>query len=158
MEGIAHRFDEHHRPASVFGPVDKPPWKRQRAFPSSTLTKHLPPARVFAPHRGWFLRKLIEAAKNNRHGHRDALMVLLTYRHGLRAAEVVDLRWEQVDFKTGTLHVRRVKNGTPATHPLTGRELRTLRRTGSWSHRRILSSRPVAQFETLRFCPIALSR
>ena len=55
-------------------------------------------------------------------------MVLLTYGHGLRAAEVVDLRWEQVDFKTASLHVRRVKNGTPSTHPLTGRELRELRR------------------------------
>ena len=55
-------------------------------------------------------------------------MVLLAFRHGLRAAEVADLRWEQVDFKTATLHVRRVKNGTPATHPLTGRELRELRR------------------------------
>src|SRR5438094_3606744 len=54
------------------------------------------------------VEKLIEAAKNNRHGHRDALMVLLTYRHGLRAAEVANLRWEQVDFKTGNLHVRRV--------------------------------------------------
>jgi integrase len=42
--------------------------------------------------------KLIEAAKANRHGHRDALMVLLACRHGLRGAEVVDLRWEQVDF------------------------------------------------------------
>ena len=67
---------------------------------------------------------LIEAAKRNRHGQRDGLMVLLAYRHGLRAAEVVDLRWEQVDFKTASLHVRRVKNGTPSTHPLTGRELR----------------------------------
>jgi integrase len=47
-----------------------------------------------------------EAAKINRHGHRDGLMVLLAYRHGLRAAEVVDLRWEQVDFKTAILHVR----------------------------------------------------
>jgi integrase len=55
-------------------------------------------------------------------------MVLLAFRHGLRPGEIVDLRWEQVDFKTGTLHVRRVKNGTPATHPLTGRELRALRR------------------------------
>jgi type 1 fimbriae regulatory protein FimB/type 1 fimbriae regulatory protein FimE len=55
-------------------------------------------------------------------------MALLAYRHGLRAAEVVDLRWEQVDFKTASLHVRRVKNGTPGTHPLTGRELRLLRR------------------------------
>jgi integrase len=71
---------------------------------------------------------VIEAARSNREGYRDALMVLLAYRHGLRAAEVVDLRWEQIDFKTATLHVRRAKNGTPATHPLTGRELRALRR------------------------------
>jgi integrase len=74
------------------------------------------------------VERLIEAAKNKRHGHRDALMTLLAFRHGLRAAEVCDLRWEQVDFKTATLHVRRVKNGTPSTHPLTGRELRALRR------------------------------
>ena len=71
---------------------------------------------------------LIEVVKENRDGHRDALMILLAYRHGLRAAEVVDLRWEQIDFKSATLHVRRLKNGTPATHPLTGRELRALRR------------------------------
>ena len=41
---------------------------------------------------------------------------------------MVDLRWDQVDFKTASLHVRRLKNGTPSTHPLTGRELRALRR------------------------------
>jgi type 1 fimbriae regulatory protein FimB/type 1 fimbriae regulatory protein FimE len=61
-------------------------------------------------------------------GHRDALMVLLAFRHGLRAGEIRDLRWEQVDFKTANLDVRRLKNGTPSTHPLTGRELRALRR------------------------------
>jgi type 1 fimbriae regulatory protein FimB/type 1 fimbriae regulatory protein FimE len=55
-------------------------------------------------------------------------MVLLAFRHGLRAGEVVDLRWDQIDFKTGTLHVRRFKNGLPNSHPLTGRELRALRR------------------------------
>jgi integrase len=71
---------------------------------------------------------LIEAAGANRQGHRDALMILLAFRHGLRASEVCDLRWEQIDFKAATLHVRRTKNGTPATHPLTGRELRGLRR------------------------------
>jgi integrase len=72
--------------------------------------------------------KLIEAAKASRYGYRDALMVLLAYRHGLRAAEVVDVRWKQVDLKTATLHIRRAKNGTPATHPLSGREMRELRR------------------------------
>jgi integrase len=54
-------------------------------------------------------------------------MVLLAYRHGLRAAEVIDFGWEQVDFKAASLHIRRAKNGTPATHP-SGREMRELRR------------------------------
>ena len=77
---------------------------------------------------------LIEATSS----HRDAIMILLAFRHGLRAAELVDLHWEQVDFETGVLHVRRAKVGTPATHPLTGRELRALRRlqreTGPSTH------------------------
>ena len=71
---------------------------------------------------------LVDAAKQNRWGHRDATMILIAYRHGLRAAELVDLRWDQIDFGPATLHVRRVKNGTPSTHPLRGDELRALRR------------------------------
>jgi integrase len=56
-------------------------------------------------------------------------MILIAFRHGLRASELVDLRWDQVDFgKPAVLHVRRAKNGTPATHPLDGEELRALRR------------------------------
>ena len=74
------------------------------------------------------VEQLIETASANRQGQRDGLMVLLAFRHGLRAAEVCDLRWEQIDFATATLHVRRIKNGTPATHPLTGREMRALRK------------------------------
>jgi integrase len=71
---------------------------------------------------------LIEAAKGNRYGHRDATMILVAFRHGLRAAEVCDLRWDQVDFNGAVLHVRRVKSGTPSTHPFHGDELRALRR------------------------------
>ena len=70
----------------------------------------------------------MEATKSNRQGHRDATMILVAYRHGLRAAEVVDMRWEQVDFFAATLAVRRVKKGTPATHPIRGDEIRALRR------------------------------
>ena len=55
-------------------------------------------------------------------------MILVAYRHGLRAAELVDLRWDQVEFRTANLHVRRVKQGTPSTHPILGDELRALRR------------------------------
>jgi type 1 fimbriae regulatory protein FimB/type 1 fimbriae regulatory protein FimE len=60
---------------------------------------------------------------------RDALLILLAYRHGLRAIELAQLRWDQIDLKAGVLHVARRKNGSPSTHPLRGPELRGLR---SW--------------------------
>jgi len=74
------------------------------------------------------VERLMEATKSNRYSHRDATMILVAYRHGLRVSELVDLRWDQVDFRTATLHVRRVKQGTPSTHPIIGDELRALRR------------------------------
>jgi integrase len=55
-------------------------------------------------------------------------MILVGYHHGLRVAELVDLRWDQVDFRTASLHVRGAKQGTPSTHPILGDELRALRR------------------------------
>ena len=55
-------------------------------------------------------------------------MVLVAYMHRLRVSELVDLRWEQIDFRTAALHVRRVKQGTPSTHLILGDELRGLRR------------------------------
>jgi integrase len=72
--------------------------------------------------------RLTAAAGNNRNGHRDATMILVAYRHGLRAAELVALRWDSIDFAHGRLHVNRAKNGSPSVHPLAGRELRALRR------------------------------
>jgi type 1 fimbriae regulatory protein FimE len=75
------------------------------------------------------VEKLMTAAgRLGRHRHRDATLVLLAYRHGLRVSELVALRWEQVDLKAGLLHVTRLKNGVPSTHPLRGPELRALRR------------------------------
>jgi len=74
------------------------------------------------------VEKLMSATKNNRYGHRDSTMILVGYRHGLRASELTDLRWDQVDFANGTMHVRRVKQGSPSTHPIRGDELRALRR------------------------------
>jgi type 1 fimbriae regulatory protein FimB/type 1 fimbriae regulatory protein FimE len=71
---------------------------------------------------------LIKAAQDNRYGHRDATMILIAYQHGLRASELCDLRWDQIDFDTALLHVRRVKKGLPSTHPLPGDEMRALRR------------------------------
>jgi type 1 fimbriae regulatory protein FimB/type 1 fimbriae regulatory protein FimE len=74
------------------------------------------------------VNRLIVAAGKNRYGHRDATMMLVAYRHGLRAAELVTLRWDTVDFAHGRLHVSRLKGSSESVHPLSGRELRALRR------------------------------
>ena len=71
--------------------------------------------------------KLVEAAKGNRWGQRDTTMILIAFRHGLRASELCGLQWSNVEFETGTLHLRRTKGGTTATHPLLDDELRALR-------------------------------
>lgn len=63
-----------------------------------------------------------------RHGHRDATMITLAYRHALRVSELIRLRWDQVDLKRGVLLVNRLKNGTPSSHPIRGPEIRALRR------------------------------
>ena len=74
------------------------------------------------------VNKLMAAARGNRYGHRDATMILMAFRHGLRASELVDLRWNQIEFgRNAALHVRRAKSGTPSTHPIQGDELRALR-------------------------------
>src|SRR5581483_329175 len=62
---------------------------------------------------------LVDAARDQRrYGHRDATMIFVAYRHGLRASELCALRWDQVDLKSGLLHIRRLKNGTPSVHPM----------------------------------------
>ena len=60
------------------------------------------------------IARLIDAGGKNRYGHRDATMVLVAYRHGLRAAELVTLRWDAIDFAHGRLHVRRLKGVAPS--------------------------------------------
>ena len=71
--------------------------------------------------------RLIKAAKNNRNGQRDATMILIAYRHGLRVSELCGLQWSSVEFESATIHVGRAKGGQEATHPLLGDELRALR-------------------------------
>ena len=98
--------------------LNKPPRKRPNA--ERRTREFLTPAEV---------ESVINAAeKLGRHGHRDATMIMLGFRHGLRVSELVSLRWEQVDLSQGVLHVRRRKNGNPSSHPLHGPELRAFRR------------------------------
>ncbi|MFQ5936737.1 MAG: tyrosine-type recombinase/integrase [Acidiferrobacterales bacterium] len=73
--------------------------------------------------------RLIKAAQTvGRHGHRDAALILLIFRHGLRVSEAVTLQWTQIDLEKGLLQVQRLKNGMPSAHRLLDVELRALRR------------------------------
>ncbi len=69
---------------------------------------------------------LIKAARSTRNGDRNALMILLMFRHGLRVSEVITLRWAQIDLRQGMMHVNRLKKGMPSTHPISARESRAL--------------------------------
>ena len=86
---------------------------------------------------------MVQAArKSGRHRVRDAAIILMMFRHGLRTAELVALRWQQVDLKAGYLDVHRVKQGHDSKHPLRGPQLRLLRNcSGSILNRRMCSFR-----------------
>ena len=64
------------------------------------------------------MNKLLAALKRNRHGHRDWLIGLLIYRHGLRVSEACDLRWDDIDLTKRTIVVRRLKGSTDSSHYL----------------------------------------
>jgi type 1 fimbriae regulatory protein FimE len=101
-------------PATVFGTVP-----RRKPNVASRTREYLTEAEV---------GRLIKAArKRGRYGARDAAMILLGYRHGLRVSELCALEWSQIDFAHQRIHVARLKNGLDSVHPLTGAELRTLR-------------------------------
>jgi type 1 fimbriae regulatory protein FimB/type 1 fimbriae regulatory protein FimE len=103
-------------PISESGKVSPP---RRRKNKETRSREHLTPDEVAA---------LIDAARGSgRYGQRDSTLILVMYRHGLRVSEAIALRWEAVELKQGLLHVTRLKNGTPSTHPLRGPELRALR-------------------------------
>jgi site-specific recombinase XerD len=71
--------------------------------------------------------KLLAALKGNRHGHRDWLIGLLIYRHGLRVSEACDLRWDDIDLPKRTIIARRLKGSTDSVHYLERDELNGLK-------------------------------
>jgi type 1 fimbriae regulatory protein FimB/type 1 fimbriae regulatory protein FimE len=73
------------------------------------------------------MAKLLAALRRNRHGHRDWLIGLLIYRHGLRVSEACDLRWDDIDFPKRTVIVRRLKHSHDSTHYLDRDELHGLK-------------------------------
>jgi integrase len=107
------------------------PWCHQAKQPKSdssvqTAERRAADAGILTPKE---VEKLVDTARRHgRYGQRDATLILVAYRHGLRATEIADLEWSQVERGRGAaLHVRRAKNGKPAVHPIRGDELRMLR-------------------------------
>lgn len=105
-------------PTSVNGTVHNQP-PRRRPNSETRQREFLTEAEV---------ETLIEAARDNRWGQRDATAILMAFRHGLRVSELCALTWDQVHLSEGRLDVRRRKNGRDSTHYLSGRELRALRK------------------------------
>lgn len=73
------------------------------------------------------IEKLIAAVADNRHAQRDKLMITMMYRHGLRVSELIDLKWDAVNFPAARIHINRAKRGEPSKQPIDGDELRALR-------------------------------
>lgn len=73
------------------------------------------------------VKKLLDAAKQGRHGARDYALLLLMYRHGLRVSEATSLRLTHLDLQTSRLEVKRLKGSTDGNHPVAGDTLRALR-------------------------------
>jgi type 1 fimbriae regulatory protein FimB/type 1 fimbriae regulatory protein FimE len=93
---------------------------------SVNVTVHMKRLREYLTEKE--IERLMDAARQNRWGHRDATAILLAYRHGLRASELVNVRWDDFDLTTGRMHVRRAKGGEASVHPIGGKEMRALRR------------------------------
>ncbi len=74
-------------------------------------------------------RMVRAAGKVGRYARRDAALILVAYQHGLRVAEIIALYRADLDLdcRNKTLHVTRVKSGSPATHPVSGSVARALR-------------------------------
>jgi site-specific recombinase XerD len=72
--------------------------------------------------------RLLAAAKDNRHGIRDALLLLMMYRHGLRVSEAIKLRLDALNLKQSSLWVKRIKNSLSTQQPIAGDELRAIKR------------------------------
>jgi type 1 fimbriae regulatory protein FimB/type 1 fimbriae regulatory protein FimE len=128
-------------------------------FPKAPKSDNLPPTRQpnSASRSREYLttdevERMITAARGagGRLAERDALLIMMAYRHGFRASELIALRWEQIDLKAGTIHVSRLKHGSDSTHPLRGPELRALR---GWKRRQEACPSPYV-FTSLRGGPI----
>src|SRR6516162_10386464 len=58
---------------------------------------------------------------------RNLAMILLAYRHGMRASEVCELRLSDLDLKNGQVTIRRLKGSLTTTQPVWSKNSNGLR-------------------------------
>ena len=116
MKTLAKTIKRKTRPTAVNGTVP----------PCRALNRDVRPREYLTTKE---VQRLIDAAKKRgrRYGLRDATMILVAFRHGLRVVELCALTWDQIDFSTGMMHVNRVKNGMSSVQQIGGEEMRALR-------------------------------
>ena len=116
MKTKAKKATRRTRPALLNGTVP----------PARVANAQLRPREYLTPKE---VDRLITAAKarSRRYTLRDATMILVAFRHGLRVSELCALTWDQIDFSQGMMHVRRIKSGMPSVQQIGGEELRALR-------------------------------
>jgi site-specific recombinase XerD len=116
MKNKAEKRKRRTRPTAVNGTVP----------PRRVLNSDVRPREYLTPKE---VERLIAAAKARarRYGLRDATMILVAFRHGLRVTELCSLTWDQIDFSQGLIHVRRAKSGIPSVQQIVGEEMRALR-------------------------------
>jgi integrase len=96
-----------------------------RAMPCRPTNKSLRAREFLEPGEVDALRR---RARLTRNPDRDEALVLLSFRHGLRACEAVNWRWEQIKLREQLVYVPRAKEGIPSTHPMERDEVQLLRR------------------------------
>jgi type 1 fimbriae regulatory protein FimE len=116
MKTLAKKSARKSRPTHLNGTVS----------PKRARNKDVRPREYLTPKE---VERLIAAAKKRgrRYGLRDATMILVAFRHGLRVSELCALTWDQIDFSQGMMHVRRIKNGIGSVQQIGGEEMRMLR-------------------------------
>ncbi len=85
--------------------------------------------------REWLYEPEVEqlrsaAARMGAWGHRNATMILIGFRHGLRVTELVELRWEQINLDQKTIYIRRLKKSKNSQHTMERDEVAALRKLG----------------------------
>lgn len=74
------------------------------------------------------IKLLLEASKKSRYPKRNYLLLLMIYRHGLRVSEAITIKKSDVNVKESRIWINRLKNGLSVEHPISGDELRAIKR------------------------------